>query len=157
MTAKKQDRIYSNVRQSFSHGRSRLVQVEIIPSAQPRSKKKRRRKAKKKALQAVAAAVSPAEQAGTGKRHQLKKKQRGNRKRSRGKPSFLSSALSRSRIIRSGKIKGLKKSSSGGVAKGGGAGFAGLSAGLPGNEDVDPPARRSTSTPADRWRDRLRS
>jgi hypothetical protein len=30
-----------------------------------------------------------------------------------------------------------------------------LSAGTPGNEDVDPPSRRSRSTPADRYRDQM--
>jgi hypothetical protein len=153
MTAEKPDRIYSTVRQSFSRGRSRIVQVEIIPSTELRSKKRRSRKVQKKAKQAVALAVSPAEKSATGRVHKLKKNARG---KSRAKPSFLSSTSARSRIIGSGKIKGLKKSSSGGVAKGGGAGNVGLSAGLPGNEDVDPPVGRSTSTPGDRWRDRLR-
>ena len=32
-----------------------------------------------------------------------------------------------------------------------------LSAGMPGNEDVDPPVRRSTSAAAERLRERLRS
>src|SRR5581483_3845171 len=149
--------IYSTVRQSFSHGRSRVVQVEIIPSTQPRFKKKKRVKAKTKALQTSAVATSPAGKFATNKGRSLKKKSKRHRKRLSGKPSFLSSTTAKSRLIASGKIKGLRKLPSTGVARGAVIGSVGLSAGLPGNEDVDPPSRRSTSTPADRWRDRLPS
>jgi hypothetical protein len=155
MTEKNRDRIYSTARQSFSHGRSRVVQVEIIPSNQPRSKKKRRRKEKKVASPAAtAAALSTAKTSG-GHKVRERRDDKGNRSTLSSKPPFFNSASAVACIPSADMANSPKKGPSGGARKGGGGTFGKPSAGLPGNEHVDPPVRRSPSTAADRWRAQL--
>jgi hypothetical protein len=65
-----------------------------------------------------------------------------------GKIPFANVPLSSRVINQLIHVSGLKRSPTGG--RRGNRSAIGLSAGLPGNEDVDPPKRRSRS-PADRW------
>ena len=69
------------------------------------------------------------------------------------KPSFLNSLAAKSRLAAEPiRVKGSKRRAARGTG-GRSLSSVGLSAGMPGNEDVDPPKRVSQSTPADRWRD----
>lgn len=148
---KERVRIHSTVRQSFSHGRVRVVEVERIllgdtgpgrPVLHLTKKKKKR--------------AAPLARPETVKAASKKAAKRTLQKRSSSrpaKPSFLNSFPAKSGLgEESISMKGPRRR----VTRGGGGrspSSVGLSAGMPGNEDVDPPKRVSQSTPADRWRD----
>jgi hypothetical protein len=88
-----------------------------------------------------AAPAIPRESVATGPKTTLKKASKKRvppRKRTLTKPSFSNLPPAKSRLGK--KTRGVS------------AKYSGLSAGMPGNEDVDPPHRFSTSTPADRAR-----
>jgi hypothetical protein len=158
MASEKPDRIYSTVKQSFSHGRTRTVQVEIIPSTKPRPEKKRTAlpKEKKKTSPTITVAKPLAKKTVDAKVRKHKKKKTDNRKRSPAGSSLLSSTSGRSRLVDvPTKVKGQKRSAFRRASSGARVTSTGLSAGMPGNEDVDPPTRSSSSTPMDRWRDQI--
>ena len=84
------------------------------------------------------------------------KKKAISARKARKKPSFLDSTPMRPSVI--GLLKKTRKSKNKGRSGGSGGGFtkhAETSAGLPGNEHIDPPKRTSSSTPMSRWRDQI--
>jgi hypothetical protein len=170
MTFRKPDRILTVVQQSLGK-RTRPVQVEIIPSAQPKLKKKRRPHKVKNTRSQNPVMTIPED----------KSKKVGKPKRRRSGSSFLGSTPARSPIaIGKSKKRGLgpsssdshagtsppaggpskaegpKKSKRGQVSRAGWSGYGEPSAGLPGNEEADPPRRSSGSTPGDRWLDQIK-
>ena len=127
--------------------KTRVVEVEIIPSADPGTKP-HRRKRKSKAKPSAA---------------KVEKMQKGKtptgspRKVVKTKTKRLQAATPDSTKANA-KLKEKTKSGkrSAGVTGSVRGGFGEGSAGLPGNEELDPPRRSSGSTPASRWLDQIK-
>jgi hypothetical protein len=146
-------RTQSRVVQSFSHGRKHIVEVERIPSREGKHERPVLHLPKKKRKKQVAPVV-PREAVKTAPKPTVKKKPRrrvARQMRAPAKPSFSNLPVAKSRLAE--EMVSARKSKRQVIRLGGGnAGHIELSAGMPGNEDVDPPRRISMSTPADRAR-----
>jgi hypothetical protein len=134
------------------------VEVERIPSRKQESERAELAPSKKQKSKNAAVVGAAAKK--KAKKLSKKRLARLKRKRRRRMPSFSNLPAGKSRINpnvpESSRVNQLGPGGSKPLSrpKWGGRGYAaysGLSAGMPGNEEVDPP-RRSSSTPADRAR-----
>jgi hypothetical protein len=138
-----------------------VVQVEVIQSTQPNPKKRpRKSKIKLSSLQNSGAHYSGRKSKKVGEFSFLNSIPPKSplvigksKRRMHESPSSNSTAGAGASAGGPPKTKGPKKSKRGRVKRGG---FGEPSAGLPGNEEVDPPRRSSVSTPASRWLDQIK-
>jgi hypothetical protein len=135
------NRVHSIVRQPFSIGKSRAVRVERPPANRPMRKTEKQTLppiANKKTPSDVTVAGAPIKKTIIGKRSKHEKKKAQLRRATR--PSFFGSTGEKSPLVEfPTHIKGRKRSRSKGASKGPYVSYVEISAGLPGNEDVDPP------------------
>jgi hypothetical protein len=130
--------------------RTRVVEVEVIPAAEPKLKQRRKKdKSSAASPKRFASAKRKGDQSSPSETKSTKEK-----KRKAPKPSFLGATPSKSNLADPPRIRRGKQAKGKAASLRGGFGEA--SAGLPGNEEVDPPRRFSGSTPASRWLDQIK-
>ena len=175
------DENYGTVRQSFARGRTRLVQVERRPIPERKAKGRAELQAEENLCEERETEGTSRENAARksrhtkqkklrrarrrqasrpfwGKAHEKRNKKRKNRNREHEQPPAKPSFQELKETIYGPDYPPVADSKARKRARGRrGGGFTTKegSAGLPGNEHRDPPARSSRSTPLDRYRGRI--